>query len=115
MTWGAAGSPLFPFFALLALVVPERRALIRSASDDLTYFETMNHAPMATAQMMTINTAKPIVRPPPLHRTDPAADEYRRSAIFRKTLGECRWPRNGRRLFRPDRDRASRIRTGPAK
>ena len=45
-----AAAPAFAFFSL-GLVVPVSRALMRSISEDLKYFETRNQAAMKTAQM----------------------------------------------------------------
>src|SRR5580658_4247075 len=50
----SAAAPLAFFFFL---PTPVRRALILSTSEDLTYFDTISHAPMNTAQiMMSVRT-----------------------------------------------------------
>src|ERR1700722_513059 len=51
-------SPVLAFFFFFDLLVPDRRALMRSRSLDLTYLVIMNHASMATAQITMITTTK---------------------------------------------------------
>src|SRR5579885_3624327 len=92
----ALEASVLTFFAF-AFVVPARRALMRSTSDDLTYFETTNHAPTATAQTSSKRPRNPIVKPPPLRQTGQRAIECRRSAVFRKISAGSRWRQNGRR------------------
>src|SRR5579871_4820731 len=55
MTLASPGVLLFDF---LALLVPDRRALMRSRSLDFTYFEIRNHATMAAPQIAISTIAK---------------------------------------------------------